>query len=283
MPLASAKFIIFNTHHAEHIFNQVSHTVTHAAKPVEKPIEQPIKATKQINKVVAPVEKTSEDAGKAIAQVPNEDAESVEKISSDVGKAGETAGKAIAQVPNEDADSIEKISSDVGKAGEDAGKAMAQVSNKDAESVEKISSDMGKAGEDAQKAMEQVPGDINTFGAGMTNAIQNPADGAKTFMIKDGGDGLVTHAGNQDSQDHEAGTNTVKWGDSKKGKQEMENAITTTIQCGESFIPILGTVQTLSKIGQYSNTEVCAALGAANDLDDPAAESAEAILETLSD
>ena len=252
MPLASAKFILI--HHVDHIFNQVSHTVTHAAKPVEKPIEQPIKATKQINKVVAPVEKTGEDAGKAIAQVPYEDADSVEKISSDVGKAGETAGKA-----------------------------MAQVSNKDADSIEKISSDMGKAGEDAQKAMEQVPGDINTFGAGMTNAIQNPADGAKTFMIKDGGDGLVTHVGNQDSQDHEAGTNTVKWGDSKKGKQEMENAMSTTIQCGESFIPIYGTLQTLSKIGQYSNTEVCAELGAANDLDDPAAESAEAILETLSD
>ena len=125
MPLASAKFILFHNNHPDHIFRQVSHTVTHIAKPVEKPIEQPIKATKQINKVVAPVEKTSEDAGKAIAQVPNEDADSVEKISSDVGKAGE----------------------------------------------------------DAQKAMEQVPGDINTFGAGMTNAIQNPADGAKTFMI----------------------------------------------------------------------------------------------------
>ena len=279
MPLASAKFILFHNNHPDHIFRQVSHTVTHIAKP----IEQPIKATKQINKVVAPVEKTSEDAGKAIAQVPNEDAESVEKISSDVGKAGETAGKAIAQVPNEDAESVEEMSSDVGKAGETAGKAIAQVSNEDADSVEKISSDVGKAGEDAQKAMEQVPGDINTFGAGMTNAIQNPADGAKTFMIKDGGDGLVTHVGNQDSQDQDAGTNTVKWGDSKKGKQEMENAISTTIQCGESFIPIYGTVQTLSQIGQYSNTEVCAALGAANDLDDPATESAEAILETLSE
>ena len=283
MPLASAKFILIHTHNVEHIFHQVSHTVTHAAKPVEKPIEQPIKATKQINKVVAPVEKTGEDAEKTMAQVSNKDADSIEKISSDVGKAGETAGKAIAQVPNEDAESVEEMSSDVGKAGETAGKAIAQVSNKDADSIEKISSDMGKAGEDAQKAMEQVPGDINTFGAGMTNAIQNPADGAKTFMINDGGDDLVTHAGNQDSQDHEAGTNTVKWGDSKKGKQEMENAISTTIQCGESFIPIYGTVQTLSQIGQYNDTEVCAALGAANDLDDPAAESAEAILETLSD
>ena len=157
----------------------------------------------------------------------------------------------------------------------------------DQKSIEKISSDVEKTSKDAEKAIAQVPDDvskgINTISTGYTDAIQNPANAAKIFMTKDGGDDLVTHAGNDDRENPNAGTQTVQWGDSEKGKKEMEHAVSTTLQCGESFIPIYGTVQTLSQIGQYNNTEVCAALGATNDLDGPASESAAAILETLSE
>lgn len=138
------------------------------------------------------------------------------------------------------------------------------------------SSDVKNTDRGIAETSENMSKGINTFGKGSVNFSEHPIpetksgtkSGAKTFMTKDGGDGTVTYAGNQDSQDPEAGTNTVKWGDSSQGKATMtkdaKSAATCAEQVGLSVVPVADQVSDDSTIEQditqknYAEEHPCA-------------------------
>ena len=123
---------------------------------------------------------------------------------------------------------------------------------------------------------ENMSKGINTSGKDSMNFIEHPlpatksgtSSGAKTFMTQDGGDGTVTYAGNQDSQDPEAGTNTVKWGDSSQGKKTIRKDAMSAGACAEqvglSVVPVADQVSDDSTIEQditqknYAEEHPCA-------------------------
>ncbi|MDG2348756.1 MAG: hypothetical protein P8L77_04770 [Gammaproteobacteria bacterium] len=139
-----------------------------------------------------------------------------------------------------------------------------------------ISSTGNNVAKNTDRGIAETSENMSKFGKGSVNFSEHPipatksgtSSGAKTFMTKDGGDGTVTYAGNQDSQDPEAGTNTVKWGDSSQGKATMTKDAMSAGACAEqvglSAVPVADQVSDGSTIEQditqknYAEEHPCA-------------------------
>ena len=239
-----------------HMFHSVSHEVSHDVnsdtKAVDKSVSKPIAST-----------------GSSV--VKNTDrgiAETSENMSKGINTSGKDSMNFIGfhSASHEVSHDVNSDTKAVDESVDNAPKAISSTGNNVAKNT-----DRGIA-----ETSENMSKGINTSGKDSMNFIEHPLPPTpKAFMTQDGGDETVAYAGNQDSQDPEAGTNTVKWGDSSQGKATMRkdamSAATCAEQVGLSAVPVAGQLADVNTVVQdstqknYAEESPCANIVLATD------------------